>query len=73
MQGKIDKAVFTTVGPVRLVQACSCARKSRFNLRGGAGKHLQACLGALEDRESSFHRCGGPVKLVKDCLFAGKP
>ena len=61
--------------PVRLVQACSCARKTskcRFNLRGGVGKHLQACLSAREDRESSFHRCGGPVRLVKACLCAGK-
>ena len=35
-------------------------------------KHVQACLSAREDRESSFHRCGGPVKLVQDCLCASK-
>ena len=28
-------------------------------------KHLQACLSAKEDRKSSFHRCGGPVRLVQ--------
>ena len=60
--------------PVRLVQACSCARKNSlrsFNLRGSAGKHLQACLSAREVRESSFHRCGGTVSLVQACLCAG--
>ena len=35
-------------------------------------KHLQACLSAREDRESSFHRCGGPVRLVQAFLCAGK-
>ena len=30
--------------PLSVVQACSCARKTRFNLRGGAVEHLQACL-----------------------------
>ena len=33
---------------------------------------MQACLSARKDRESSFHHCGGPVKLVKDCVCAGK-
>ena len=28
-------------------------------------KHLPACLSAREDRESSFHRCGCPVRLVQ--------
>ena len=35
-------------------------------------KYLQACLSAREDRESSFHRCGGLVTLVHACLCAGK-
>ena len=35
-------------------------------------KHLDSCLSAREDRESSFHRCGGTVKLVEACLCAGK-
>ena len=35
-------------------------------------KHVEACLSAREDRESSFHRCGGTVKLVKACLCVGK-
>ena len=36
-------------------------------------EHFQACLGAREDRESSFHHCGGPVRLVQACLCAGNP
>ena len=35
-------------------------------------KHLQACLFAREDRESSFYRCGSPVSLVQASLSAGK-
>ena len=35
-------------------------------------KHVSACLIAREDRESSFHRCGGPVRLVQACLYARK-
>ena len=35
-------------------------------------KHVQACLRAREDRESSFDRCGSPVKLVQACLCAEK-
>ena len=35
-------------------------------------KFVQACLIAREDRESCFHHCGGPVRLVQDCLCAGK-
>ena len=30
--------------------------------------HVQACLFARKDLESSFHHCAGPVKLVKVCL-----
>ena len=41
--------------------------------RGGTVKHVQACFSAREDRESSFHRCAGPVSLVQACLYAGKP
>ena len=33
-------------------------------------KHVQACLRAREDRESCFHRCGGPVRLVQAGLWA---
>ena len=36
-------------------------------------KQVQACLRAREDRESSFHRCGGPVRLMQACLCAGSP
>ena len=35
-------------------------------------KHEQAGLSTREDRESSFHRCGGPVMLVQACLCGGK-
>ena len=31
-------------------------------------KHVEACLCAREDRESSFHRCGGTVRLEQACL-----
>ena len=36
-------------------------------------KYVQACLSAREDRESSFHRCGRPVRLIQACLCAGSP
>ena len=35
-------------------------------------KQVLACLSAREDRESSFHNCGGPVRLVQACLCVGK-
>ena len=35
-------------------------------------KYVEACLSASEDRESSFHRCGGPVRLLQAGLCAGK-
>ena len=35
-------------------------------------KHVQACLSAREGREISFHRYGGPVRLVQACLSMGK-
>ena len=34
-------------------------------------KRVEACLSGREDREGSFHRCGGPVWLVEACLYAG--
>ena len=36
-------------------------------------KYVEACFSAREDRESSFHRCGGPVGLVQACLCARNP
>ena len=33
-------------------------------------KHVQACLSARKDVESSFHHFEGPVKLVQACLCA---
>ena len=35
-------------------------------------KYVQAFSGAREDQERSFQRCGGPVRLVQACLYAGK-
>ena len=44
---------------MRLVQGCLCPEMTRrFNLQGGTVKHVQACLSAREDCESSFERCG---------------
>ena len=34
--------------------------------------HVYACLCARVGRESSFHRFGGPVRLVQACLYAYK-
>ena len=33
-------------------------------------KHVHPSLTARNDRESSFHHCGGPVELVQACLRA---
>ena len=33
-------------------------------------KHVEACISARKDRESSFHHCGGSVKLGQACLCA---
>ena len=33
-------------------------------------KHVEACLSARDDRENSFHHCGGTVRLVQACLRA---
>ena len=35
-------------------------------------KHVQACLSARNDLESSFNYCWGPVRLVQARLNAGK-
>ena len=36
-------------------------------------KHVQACLSAREDRESSFHRFGSPLRFLQSCLCAENP
>ena len=36
-------------------------------------KHVEACLSAIEDRESSFDHLRRTVRLVQACLCAGKP
>ena len=35
-------------------------------------ERVWACLSAMEDRESSFHRCCGPVTLVQVGLCKGR-
>ena len=35
-------------------------------------KHVKASVSARAYRESSFPRCGGPVRLMEACLYAGK-
>ena len=37
----------------------------------GDVNHVQVCLSAKKDSESSFHHCEGPVKLVQACVCAG--
>ena len=57
---------------MRLVQTWFCARKDRernFHHRGGAVKHVQACLSAKKGGESSF---GGQLKLVQAYFSARK-
>ena len=34
-------------------------------------KHVQGCLSARRDGQSTFLHCGSPVKLVQTCLCAG--
>ena len=34
--------------------------------------HVQACLGARNDGERSFHHCGCLEKLVQGCFWARK-
>ena len=34
-------------------------------------KVVQDCLSVRKDLESSFHRCGGPVRIVQACLCSG--
>ena len=51
---------------MRLVQACSCARRTFTT------EEVDACVSARANRESSFHRSGGPVMLVHACLCAVK-
>ena len=35
-------------------------------------KHVEACLSAIENRESSFHHFESTVRLVQASLRAGK-
>ena len=35
-------------------------------------KHVEACLSAIEDRESRFDHFESTVRLVQGCLCAGK-
>ena len=47
-------------------------RESNFHHRGGAVKHVQACLSAKKDGESYFHYCGGLLQLVQAYFSARK-
>ena len=52
-----------------MVQTCLCAGNNlqrRFHRRGGAVKHVQACLNARKDGESGIHNCGGLLSARKD-------
>ena len=42
-----------------------------FQPPSGHCKVRVAYLSAREDRESSFHHCGGPVRLVQAGFYAG--
>ena len=35
-------------------------------------EHVRACLNGIEDRKSSFHRYGSPVRLMQSCLCVRK-
>ena len=35
-------------------------------------KHVEAYLSAREERERTFHHCGGTVGLVQACSYAGE-
>ena len=53
-----------SICPVKLVQACLCARKDLVNGLshcGGPARLVQACLFARKALESSFHHCGSPI------------
>ena len=49
---------------------CGNTLQRRFKRRRGAMKHVKSCLRASKGGESSFHYCGGPVKLVQASLWA---
>ena len=36
-------------------------------------KHVEARLSSRDERESSFHLCGGHESLVQACLSTGNP
>ena len=57
-----------------MVQTCLCAGSTlqrRINRQGTVVKHMQACLSARRDGESSFLHCGSPVNLGQGCLCVG--
>ena len=70
----MEKAGFTTVEVMEMVQTCLCAGNTlqrRFNRQGSAVKEVLACLSVRKDGESSFLHCGSPVKLEQACLCVG--
>ena len=57
---------------MKLVQTClymGNTLKNRLRSSGGGVKHVQPCLSASKDGESSFHLCGSRVKLHGVSLF----
>ena len=64
MPGKIEKAIFTTVGSVPASLIGRKDRESTFYHCGVTVKLVQARLSDKKDRESTFHHCAGLVKLV---------
>ena len=48
---------------VHLVQSTRKHRESSFNHRGEPVKHMEACISAWKDRESSVQYCGCSVNI----------
>ena len=69
MPEKIEKAVSTAVEA--LLGRCKPVYV-REVLKKPPRRYVQSCFSTSEDRESSFHSCGGPVMLVQTCLCAGE-
>ena len=74
--GKIVKGVFTAVevlwGSCKPVYVRKLPDKDVLTIAKCSVKRVQASWGAREDQESSFHNCGGPVRLVEASLCAGE-
>ena len=68
----LESGFHHTRGPVKLVQACLCARKdleSGFHHTIGPVKLVQACLSVRKYLESGFHHCAGTSCETRSSLF----